>query len=939
MSAPVYDAFISYRHLTLDKAVAKKLHTLLETYKIPGSVQKTSGKKKMGKIFRDEEELPLATSLNDNIEEALRNSEWLIVICTPALLESRWCMREIDYFISLGRRDHILLVLADGTAELSFPKQLRFKEENGVLIESEPLAANIVGESVQDSLKKLKSEKLRILAPMLGVGYDDLRRRARQRKMKIAAGIAAAVLVAGAGTAFYLIRNAQKQEQLRREAEEQQRIAAEQASIAEEERRIAAEQQALAEQQSREAAEQARIAEEERLRAEEERLRAEEEKRKAEEKKLAAASSSIGELLEKAGAALDNEGHIAAARALSDALEISREHGDIRHDEIIALMRRTMYIEPYSVLSVFENQNIRLLYPTPSPDGTKAVGIVNSNSVALIDFSTNEVSYQVSVGNGMVLDPVFSPDGSRFAATCEDGACVCIWNTADGSLAFSYKTDSGRAYAIENAVFWKDSDTLLVQDWDHFYLISTDGGKKLLYTLGDQMDGYDPDFNLLTWLMGRPLNELITNVNPDVIGVQMLVSEDFSKILLSGLAGGTGTIILDGEGKRICLLDGMPGCFSEKYSLSPDGKTASCISYFGFFAGWDTDTGELIYINLPDESDRPGMSFSNMAYTADSSEVSFIINDKLYVADARTAEIRFRGEFDANNYVPELCYVDYAPYLLVTNQDFFIINTETAGLILHVQTDSAAPFNSAVSVGDLLFVTKNDGSSYLLSTPMLASVTPVIGLDVPMTKTYDPSDFSGINLFLQSEHKLSDGFLKSHEGLDVSSQMFTSREKDRVALAYADGVIELFDAAGDGKPSDMIAHLTSRITALGMAGNRLAAADAGNRFLIYDLEKKEVVKILNLLNNGYSYQSFRFDEEAQTLMALRTDGMYIDVYSLDDAELLFVLTSSDGFLDYGFSEDGSLAVAYIEGGGMTAELWKDEEALLTQLSRLLPKEP
>ena len=81
----LYDAFISYRHLQLDKAVAKRLHTLIETYHIPKSVQKLSGKKKMGKVFRDEEELPLATSLSDNIRTALDASQWLIVVCTPAL--------------------------------------------------------------------------------------------------------------------------------------------------------------------------------------------------------------------------------------------------------------------------------------------------------------------------------------------------------------------------------------------------------------------------------------------------------------------------------------------------------------------------------------------------------------------------------------------------------------------------------------------------------------------------------------------------------------------------------------------------------------------------------------------------------------------------------------------------------------------------------------
>ncbi len=209
-----YDAFISYRHVEHDKAVAKKLHTLIETYHIPGSVAAVCGKKKMGKVFRDEEELPLAVSLSENIETALRASEWLIVICSPDYLTSAWCMKEIDYFISLGRRDHILLVLASGTPETSFPPQLTKVETEEGEKSIEPLAANIASENTSESLKRLGAEKLRLLAPMLGVGYDDLRRRARQRRIRITAAVAAAVVVLGAASGLYVSSQNRKKAEL-----------------------------------------------------------------------------------------------------------------------------------------------------------------------------------------------------------------------------------------------------------------------------------------------------------------------------------------------------------------------------------------------------------------------------------------------------------------------------------------------------------------------------------------------------------------------------------------------------------------------------------------------------------------------------------------------------------------------------------------------------
>lgn len=201
-----YAAFISYRHIEPDKLVAKKLHTYIETYGIPAAVKATSGKKSMGRVFRDEEELPLTPNLGDDITQALADSEWLIVICSPQLLVSKWCMKEIDTFIHMGKRDKILTVLVSGTPEESFPPQLRFADVDGHPVEVEPLAANVVAPTLAGTLKKLKNEKLRILAPMLGVSYDELRQRARERRLKAIISMSAAALCLISAFALYALR-------------------------------------------------------------------------------------------------------------------------------------------------------------------------------------------------------------------------------------------------------------------------------------------------------------------------------------------------------------------------------------------------------------------------------------------------------------------------------------------------------------------------------------------------------------------------------------------------------------------------------------------------------------------------------------------------------------------------------------------------------------
>jgi WD40 repeat protein len=197
-----YEAFISYRHKDLDTAAAEAVHRGLETFRIPGHIAKALGKKRVGKIFRDRDELPLMADLDDGIKQALAQSRWLIVVCSPDMPLSKWCMAEVNYFIDAGRRDRILTLLVAGEPDESFPEQLRFVPDGeGGFTEREPLAADLRAPDLRVMKKKLRTEKLRLLAPMLGVGFDDLRRRARERFLRIvvSASLSAAVIFAAFG--------------------------------------------------------------------------------------------------------------------------------------------------------------------------------------------------------------------------------------------------------------------------------------------------------------------------------------------------------------------------------------------------------------------------------------------------------------------------------------------------------------------------------------------------------------------------------------------------------------------------------------------------------------------------------------------------------------------------------------------------------------------
>lgn len=190
-----FDAFISYRHTELDKFVAETLHKKLEAFRIPSSIKKKHKlpKDRIRRVFRDRDELPLASSLAEQITDALQNSEYLIVVCTPRLPQSQWCLKEIDTFIELHGRDKIYAILAEGEPQDSFPPQLLYDEkiqfnEEGVAevirTSVEPLAADVRGSSKNEIRKKMNDEILRLIAPMFGLNYDDLKQRHREQKMK-----------------------------------------------------------------------------------------------------------------------------------------------------------------------------------------------------------------------------------------------------------------------------------------------------------------------------------------------------------------------------------------------------------------------------------------------------------------------------------------------------------------------------------------------------------------------------------------------------------------------------------------------------------------------------------------------------------------------------------------------------------------------------------
>ena len=190
-----YNAFISYRHSEKDSAIAEEVQHRLERYRLPKAIQKRIGRSRLGRVFRDKEELPITSDLNDDISYALEHSDFLIVICSVRTKESVWVEREIRYFLRTHSKKQVLTVLVDGEPYDVIP-ELLLNDEVEVLREDG--TRELVKEAIEPlscdyriPIRRARREELpRLAAALLGCSYDELVERERQYRRRRATAIA-----------------------------------------------------------------------------------------------------------------------------------------------------------------------------------------------------------------------------------------------------------------------------------------------------------------------------------------------------------------------------------------------------------------------------------------------------------------------------------------------------------------------------------------------------------------------------------------------------------------------------------------------------------------------------------------------------------------------------------------------------------------------------
>src|SRR5690348_10528710 len=105
-----YAAFLSYSRAG-DRVFAIELQKWLEGFQVPADMaNRLNLGKNIGRIWRDESELPATADLDAWIMRKLDESAFLIVICSADAACSGWVDKEIAHF-QARRPDRVLAVL------------------------------------------------------------------------------------------------------------------------------------------------------------------------------------------------------------------------------------------------------------------------------------------------------------------------------------------------------------------------------------------------------------------------------------------------------------------------------------------------------------------------------------------------------------------------------------------------------------------------------------------------------------------------------------------------------------------------------------------------------------------------------------------------------------------------------------------------------------
>ena len=178
-----YFAFISYN--AKDTDWGKKLQKKLEHYKLPSTLCSEHGweRKPIKPVFFAPTDIQPG-GLSSELQERLKASQHLIVICSPNSAKSEWVGKEIEFFYNLGRTNNIHFFIVEGTPHSGNPETECFNPVIDKLGLPEILGANIHEKIYRRPWLNKERAYVQLISKLLGVEFDAIWQRHKRMMVR-----------------------------------------------------------------------------------------------------------------------------------------------------------------------------------------------------------------------------------------------------------------------------------------------------------------------------------------------------------------------------------------------------------------------------------------------------------------------------------------------------------------------------------------------------------------------------------------------------------------------------------------------------------------------------------------------------------------------------------------------------------------------------------
>lgn len=174
-----YFAFISYS--SKDTVWGRQMQRKLEHYRMPATLCSEHGweRRPMKPVFFAPSDIQPG-GLNEELQERLKASRNLIVICSPNSARSEWVGKEIEYFHQLGRTKQIHFFIVDGQPHSGNEETECFNPVVERLGLPEILGANIHERVYRWPWLNKERAYVQLVSKLLGVEFDTIWQRHRR---------------------------------------------------------------------------------------------------------------------------------------------------------------------------------------------------------------------------------------------------------------------------------------------------------------------------------------------------------------------------------------------------------------------------------------------------------------------------------------------------------------------------------------------------------------------------------------------------------------------------------------------------------------------------------------------------------------------------------------------------------------------------------------